>query len=75
MLQGIFDLLKSIGEFFSNIVNFVIRLVQDLIYVVELMGQVIIKIPDYIGFLPSAVISVFLVALTVIVVYKIIGRD
>lgn len=74
-MQAILDVLKSIGEFFSTVINFVVKMVQDLVYVVELMGMTIAKIPQYISFLPSSVVSIFVVALTLIVVYKILGRD
>lgn len=74
-MQAILDVLKSIGEFFSTVINFVVNMVQDLVYVVELMGMTIAKIPQYISFLPSSVVSIFVVALTLIVVYKILGRD
>lgn len=74
-MQAIFDVLKSIGELFANLVFFVVELLGDLVYVVSLMGQTIAKVPSYLGFLPSVIVSTFVIALTVIVVYKIIGRD
>lgn len=74
-MQGIFDVLKSIGEFIANIVSFIVRLLGDLVYIVDLMGKTIAKVPSYLGFFPSPIIALFLVALSIIVVYKIVGRD
>lgn len=74
-MQAIFDVLKSIGEFFSNVIDFVVTLFQDIVYVVKIIGATIAKIPDYLSFLPPAVLAAFVGALAIIVVYKIAGRD
>lgn len=72
---GLFNLIKGFFEFVTSVIQFVIKLIGDLVYIVGLIGQAIIKIPSYIGFLPASVIAVFLTGLTIIVVYKIAGRD
>lgn len=65
-------------EFFSIVialVDFIISLVEDLIFVVALLGQFILKIPSLIGFFPTAVVSTLIVAFSIVLIYKILGRE
>lgn len=75
MLSGIFDVIKGIGEFFSNVVGFVLDLVKDLVYIVTLLGKTIISLPQYFGWLPPTVAALILSFFAVVVIYKITGRE
>ena len=74
-MQALFDIIKSIGEFFSNVISFVVTIFSDLIYVIKSIGTAISRIPNYIGWLPASISALFLVALSIIIVYKVVGRD
>lgn len=74
-MAAIGEFFKSIGTFFSNVITLVRSFFEDIIYVIKLIGAAIGKIPSYLGFLPSAVIAVFVAGLTLIVIYKVLGRD
>lgn len=75
MLQSIFDVLTSIGNFFTSIVEFLISFIGDLVYAIKLIGETVIQIPSYLGFLPSAVLAIFITIFSIVVIYKILGRD
>lgn len=70
-----FDTLAQIAEGIFNAVKFLIELVGDIIYAVQLVGESAAKIPDYLSFLPSAFVTILLVIFGIVVVYKIIGRE
>lgn len=74
-MAAIVSILSSIGEFFSTVADFVIKLFDDLVFAVKIIGEAIAKIPSYIGFLPAGLIVLFVSALSIIIVYKILGRD
>lgn len=74
-MQAIFDVIKGIGQFISSLVTIVVKVLEDLVYVVQILLASIPKIPTYLSFLPSAVLSLFVGALSIVVVYKIVGRD
>ena len=74
-MQAILDFFKNIAGFFKSVIDFVVNLFNDLIYVIQLIGQAIAKIPTYLSFIPQSIVALFVLALTVIVVYKIAGRD
>lgn len=75
MLSGIFDVIKGIGEFISNVVGFILDFIKDIVYIITLLGETIISIPDYFGWLPTAVASLILALFAIAVVYKITGRE
>lgn len=74
--------MEVIEQFFSwlyealtSVMDFLTSFVNDLIYIVELTGTFVLKIPIYLGWLPSQVLSVIIVCFGVVVVYKILGRE
>lgn len=74
-MQAIVNVLTDIGNFFTKIVGFAVQLIEDLVYAVELLGQVLIKMPDYLIFFPSGISSLIIIGIGVVVVYKVLGRD
>lgn len=74
--------MSAIVEFFTNIfdviksiVDFIITFFEDIVYIVKSLGEFAIKVPSMLGFLPTAVVSILLVGITVVIVYKVVGRD
>lgn len=75
MLSSIYNILKSIADFFTSVVSFVLNLISDLIYVVGLLGKSIIDIPKYLSFLPPVILAVLVSTFSIVVIYKILGRE
>lgn len=74
-MAGIFEAVKSFFQFVIGAVQFVIKLVHDLLYVLDMIAAVVVKMPSYLGFLPTVVLSLFAVCLSCVVLYKVLGRD
>lgn len=71
-------IIQAIQDFFSfigQILQLIVQLVKDLIYSITLLRNVVPNVPSYLAFLPPAIGATFAAALTLIIVYKIIGRD
>lgn len=75
MLESIKEAIFSIADFFTMIIDFIISLVKDIVYVVELTGETIAKIPKLFAWLPAELLALLLAAFAVVVIYKVIGRD
>lgn len=73
-MLGIFDAIKGFFEFIISIVGFVIRIFQDLAYVVKILADTVLRLPLYLGFLPTIVVSLFVGCVSIVVVYKVLGR-
>lgn len=75
MLSSIYNILKSIADFFTSVVSFVLNLVSDTIYVVGLLAKAIVDIPKYLSFLPPVILAVLISTFSIVVIYKILGRE
>lgn len=75
MLSFISDVLSSIANFFVSVWNFIINLIEDIVYVVKLAGQVIGEIPSFFTWMPASVLALLVALLGIVVVYKVINRD
>ena len=75
MFDKIQEALNTIVEFFSTVFDFVVDFVQDTLYVVKLTGEFVLKIPDYFSWLPAPVLALIVTAFSVVVIYKILGRE
>lgn len=74
MFDGIFDLVAQIGEGIGQMIAIVVDWYSDLVYISTMMHSAILAIPGYFAWLPDLALSIFVTFLSVVVVYKILGR-
>lgn len=75
MLKSIFDAMINFFNLVGSLVNFVIDMVKDLVYVITLIGKMLLKIPSYVGWLPTTCGSIIVAIFGIVVIYKILGRE
>lgn len=71
----IMDILGTIGEVIVGIIDFVVSFFTDLVYIVQLIGAILSQIPSFFSWLPSELMTIMILAITVAAIYKIAGRD
>lgn len=74
-MQAVADFLKNIGNLLLSVVDFVIGLFEDLVYMIKLIGKFLVELPYYFQWLPSELMSMIILIFGVVVVYKILGRE
>ena len=74
-MQSIIDFLNQIVDAVNAVLDFVVKFVQDVIYVVQLIGSFIVDIPNFFGWLPASLLSILVLAFSVVAIYKILGRS
>lgn len=74
-MQALLDFFYHLGNTISNLIGFVLNFIKDLFYIIELLGNFVISIPSMIGWLPSACISLTITAFSIVVIYKVMGRE
>lgn len=72
---AIFEAIKSFIEFIISVVGFVIALFRDLVFAIGTMRKVVLRLPGLLGFFPTAVIALFLAGISILVVFRVLGRD
>ena len=74
-MDAIIGFFKGLADIITAVIDFVVGLFQDLIYMIQLLGQFIVNIPDYFVWLPSGVVAVIVTIFAIVVIYKILGRE
>lgn len=74
-MKAIIDFITGFVDIIKSLVDFVIQTITDLVYVISLLGQMIVNLPGYFGWLPTAITSSLIVIFSIVVIYKILGRE
>lgn len=74
-MQAIISFFSGIVDAVSAALDFLIGTVKDLVYVVKLTGKFLLQLPSYFSFLPVQLVSMLLVIFSIVVIYKILGRE
>lgn len=74
-MQAIFDLFTGFIDLVTFIVEYVIGMIEDIVYMVQLLGDIVLELPNYLGWLPTVVVTNFMLIISIVVIYKIIGRE
>ena len=67
--------LKNIGNLLVSVVNFIIGLFEDLVYMVKLLGKFLVELPNYFIWLPEPLVAMIVLIFGLVVCYKILGRE
>lgn len=74
-MQAVIDFFAQVGSIISTVINFVIKLFADLISMLEMLGNFFVALPSYFSWLPGAVVSSLVVIFSIVIIYKILGRE
>lgn len=74
-MGALVDFFKGIADLATGAFDFLLGIIQDIVYVVKLTGRAIAAIPGYLALLPAPVIALLMTIFAVVVIYKILGRE
>lgn len=74
-MKGIIEFFESIKDGIVAAYEFLVGLIEDIAYMVEMVGKFVAKIPSYFDWLPTEILAVVLIGFGIVVVYKILGRE
>lgn len=74
-MGAIIDFLQGIAEGIKAGVEFLLSMIQDVAYVVELTANFVLDIPTYLSWLPPEIVAIVVSIFAVVVIYKILGRE
>lgn len=75
MLETIKNAFLGFINLITSLVDFVVGIIKDIVYVVKLTGSFVAKIPQLFSWLPAPVIALFVTIFAIVVIYKILGRE
>lgn len=74
-MKALIDLVTGFIDLVVSLVEFVFQTISDIVYMIGLLGNMIVNLPAYFGWIPSAIVSSIVVIFSIVVVYKILGRE
>lgn len=74
MLKSIFNAITSLVELIFSLAEFLIDFVFDLLMIGKLLQTVPTDLVNWTSWLPSVVVSMFTISITVAILYKVAGR-
>lgn len=74
-MKALIALLEGIGSAVTGFFEFVFSLIADIVYLVQLTGGFVPAFARYFSFLPPPVLAVIVTAVTIAVLYKVLGRE
>lgn len=74
-MGAIINFIQSIADGVVAAIEFLASMIADIAYMVQLTAETVSKIPSYFSWMPPEVLVLFGTILTVVVIYKILGRD
>lgn len=75
MLETIKDFFLNLGNIITSLIDFVVGIIEDLVSVVVMCGQFVLKIPQLFSWLPPQAVALVVSIFAVVVIYKILGRE
>lgn len=75
MFEVIKDFFLGVSGVITGLVDFVVGFIEDIVYVVKLCTSFVAKIPKLFSWLPTPVLAIVVVTFSVVVIYKIMGRE
>lgn len=75
MFDALIDFFESFIGMFSTIFDFLISIVEDIVFVTQLTGSFVVNIPNYFRWLPSECVVIVVAIFGIVCMYKILGRE
>lgn len=74
-MEGIFEFFDLIGTALTSTIDFLLTMVMDIVYLVQMGLQFLASVPSYFSWLPAPILALVVSILTVMVILKVAGRD
>lgn len=74
-MNAIIQFFEGIGNAIVSLVDFVIGLISDLVYLVKFTAEILAEIPSYFSWIPQELTVLLLPIFTFVVLFKIMGRE
>lgn len=74
-MSAIINAVKAIAEGVTTAIEFLGTIIADTAYIVSLCAEFVVQIPEYLSFMPPAVLALIVSMFVVVVIYKVLGRE
>lgn len=73
-MQAIVDMLTGFFDLVMQLVQFIFKLLGDLVFVLQTLTQFVANIPTYFMWLPPGIVAIVVVSFSLVVIYMVLNR-
>lgn len=73
-MSAILNFFTGIAEAIQGAIGFLLSLIEDIVYLGEVVVNASNAIPEFLSVLPAPVLSIVLSGVTIAVLFKVLGR-
>lgn len=74
-MNAVVSFFKGIGDAITSAFDFLISLISDIVYMIQLTGKFLAQLPRYFSWMPAEISALLLILFAIVVIYKILGRE
>ena len=74
-MDAVISFFQGIGNAITSAIDFVVSLISDIVYMIQLTGKFLAQLPGYFSWMPPEISALLLVLFAIVVIYKILGRE
>lgn len=74
-MKAIIEFFESIKDAIVTAYEFLVGVIEDIAYMVKMLGSYVDDIPEWFSWLPSGALAIVVTTVAIVVIYKILGRE
>ena len=74
-MDVLISFISGIGDAILGVIDFVVSLVSDLVYLVTILGDILLQIPALFSWIPAEISGILIVGISIAAILKIAGRN
>ena len=74
-MDAIINFFRGITDVITGVIGFIIDFFGDIVYMVQMLGEIALQLPTYFAWLPPQLLSALVLVFTLVILYKILGRE
>lgn len=74
-MTAVINFFEGIGDVILALVDFIVSFFSDLVWIIQTLLWALTQIPSLLSWIPAPIQAVLLVTFSVVVIYKIMGRE
>lgn len=74
-MDALIKFFEGIGQAINTVIDFVISFFQDTVWIIKTVGWAFRQVGNLFSWIPPELLTVVTIIFTVVMIYKIMGRD
>lgn len=74
-MSAIIDFFATLGDAIIALIEFVVKMVSDLVWFVGFLAEMLPAMPAFFAWLPSGFVAILIAAFSIVIILRVLGRS